>query len=69
MYQRIVLDWPFDILADDAIYFQAKIYDDVLKKPEIAMSLYEKILLLHSGSIFTTESRKRFRILRGDNIN
>jgi hypothetical protein len=33
------------------------------------MELYEKILLEHNGSIFTAEARKRYRALRGDNLN
>ena len=69
MYQKIINDWNYDILADDALYRQAKIYDNILDDSVKAMSLYEKILLEHSGSIFTVESRKRYRVLRGDNIN
>tara|TARA_B100001758_G_C18412100_1_gene616542 strand:+ start:149 stop:1951 length:1803 start_codon:yes stop_codon:yes gene_type:complete len=69
MYQKIINDWNFDILADDALYRQAKIYDNILDDSVKAMSLYEKILLEHSGSIFTVEARKRYRLLRGDNIN
>lgn len=69
MCQKIINEWSFDILADDALYMQAKIYEDILDESEKAMSSYEAILLLHSGSIYTVESRKRFRQLRGDNIN
>ncbi len=69
MYQKIINDWGYDILADDAIYQLAKIYDNVLDDKVKAMELYEKILLEHNSSIFTAESRKRFRILRGDNLN
>jgi translation initiation factor IF-1 len=55
-------------LADDALYLQAKMYDVILEDKEKAMELYEKILLEHNSSIFAAEARKRFRILRGDNI-
>ena len=48
---------------------QAKIYDDILYDSSKAMELYEKILLEHNGSIFTAEARKRYRTLRGDNLN
>ena len=47
----------------------AKLYDKTLSNPEKAMQLYEKILLEHNSSIFVAEARKRFRILRGDNLN
>jgi hypothetical protein len=43
-------------------------YDVILEDKEKAMELYEKILLEHNSSIFAAEARKRFRILRGDNI-
>ena len=69
MYQKITSDWGYDILADDALYRLAKIYDNTLADKVKAMELYEKILLEHNSSIFTAEARKRFRILRGDNLN
>ena len=56
-------------MADDALYSMAKLYDRILINPEKAMDLYEKILLEHSSSIFVAEARKRFRSLRGDNLN
>ena len=67
-YKRIEENWSYDILADDAIYKRAKIYDDILKNPLLAMKLYEQILLEHNSSIYVAESRKRFRYLRGDNL-
>jgi len=69
MYNKIATDWDYDILADDALYKMAKLYDNTLSNPEKAMELYEKILLEHNSSIFVAEARKRFRILRGDNLN
>ena len=68
-YELIEKEWSYDILADDALYQMAKIYDDILKDNEKAMELYEKILLEHNSSIFVAEARKRFRSLRGDNLN
>ena len=67
-YEKIEADWSYDILADDALYKRAKIYDTILKDSEKAMKLYEQILLEHNSSIYVAESRKRFRDLRGDNL-
>ena len=67
-YEKIEADWSYDILADDALYKRAKIYDAVLKDSILAMKLYEQILLEHNSSIYVAESRKRFRALRGDNL-
>ena len=66
--KRIEEDWSYDILADDALYKRAKIYENKLNDMNNAMLLYEKILLEYSSSIFVAESRKRFRELRGDNL-
>ncbi|MBT3621573.1 MAG: hypothetical protein HON40_02060 [Flavobacteriales bacterium] len=69
MYEKITADWNYDILADDALYQLAKMYDNTLEDKVKAMELYEKILLEHNSSIFVAEARKRFRYLRGDNLN
>ena len=68
MYQKITEDWGYDILADDALYRLAKIYENILVDKVKAMELYEKILLEYNSSIFVAESRKRFRKLRGDKL-
>ena len=46
----------------------AEIYQKKLKDIDKAKSLYEKILLEFKGSIYSSEARKRFRKLRGDNL-
>ena len=66
--EKIEQEWSYDILSDDALYLQAQIFDNKLQEKEKAMLLYERILLEHNSSIFVSEARKRFRILRGDNF-
>ena len=68
-YEKIEEYWSYDILADDALYKRAKIYDDILNDKDSSMKIYEQILLEHSSSIYVAESRKRYRELRGDNLN
>lgn len=58
-----------DLLADDALFDLADLYENVLKQKEKAMELYKQIITEHSGSLYVIEARKRFRALRGDNIN
>ena len=67
MYKKIEEEWSHDILADEALYMQASIYDNKLNKPEIAMSFYENIVLNYQGSIYASEARNRFRFLRDKN--
>jgi hypothetical protein len=63
---KIVKDYKDDILADNALFKRAELQAGVLNNKEKAMSLYEQLMLEYPGSLFTTESRKRFRQLRGD---
>ena len=64
--QKIIDLYPIDILVDNALFEQAKLYDERLKNPEKAKALYEKLLFEQPGSIFVSEARKRYRFLRGD---
>lgn len=68
-YQQIIADYREDILADDAYYYLAEIYNNHLGLPEEAKPLYEKIIFEHEDSIYFVEARKKFRMLRGDAIN
>lgn len=56
------------IWADDALFTLADLYEKNLKDIALAKSLYQKLINDYPGSMFTTEARKRFRKLRGDNI-
>lgn len=68
-YLLIIKDWKEDILADDAHYHLAELYNTHLAKPEDAKQLYEKIIFEFEDSIYFIEARKKFRMLRGDSIN
>ncbi len=61
--------YAFDLLGDDAMYKLAQIYDYQKNNKEEAMKYYKKIIFDYPGSIYVTESRKRFRMLRGDQLN
>lgn len=56
------------IWADDALFTLADIYEKNGKDIEQAKVLYQKLINDYPGSMFSTEARKRFRKLRGDNI-
>lgn len=56
------------IWADDALFTLADLYERNLKDLEQAKRLYQKLINDYPGSMFTTEARKRFRKLRGDNV-
>jgi tetratricopeptide (TPR) repeat protein len=56
------------IWADDALFTLADLYEKNGKDNEQAKNLYQKLINDYPGSMYTTEARKRFRKLRGDNI-
>jgi tetratricopeptide (TPR) repeat protein len=56
-----------DILADDALFQIGDIYENHLMDKEKAAEYYKKILFEHKGSLYSEESRKRFRSIRDGN--
>lgn len=68
-YLLIIKDYNEDILADDAHYYLAELYNTQLAKPEEAKQLYETIIFEFEDSIYFIDARKKFRMLRGDTIN
>lgn len=67
-FDKITQYHSTDILADDALFTSAYIYDVYLQNKHKAQELYRKVLIDYSGSVFVVESRKRYRLLRGDKI-
>jgi tetratricopeptide (TPR) repeat protein len=55
-----------DILADDAIFQLAEIYENQMNNKEKASEFYKIILFDYKGSLYSEEARKRFRSLRGE---
>ncbi|MFD2563747.1 tetratricopeptide repeat protein [Aquimarina rubra] len=68
-YLKIIEFYPDDILVDDAYYWLAELYVNVLGEPEKAKELYEKLIFNHADSIYFVDARKKYRTLRGDAIN
>ena len=66
LLNSIVTEYANDILADNAYFMIAEIYDRQLGEKERAMEYYRNFLTKYPGSIFVAEARKRFRELRGD---
>ncbi len=66
---QILASYSYDILADDAAFKKAEIFDMHVKDIEQAKSQYQQFLIDYPGSMYAAEARKRFRRLRGDFIN
>lgn len=69
LYQDIVDKYPEDIMADDALYRMATIYENILNDKEKAKAAYEKLIDKYPSSLFVADARKHYRLLRGDSIN
>ena len=68
LYQEVV-DLHFDdITGDDALWMLADLTHHRLGDLVTAQSLYEKLLFDFPGSLHAVEARKRFRALRGDEL-
>ncbi|HHS96148.1 MAG TPA: tetratricopeptide repeat protein, partial [Phaeodactylibacter sp.] len=66
--QNIIDKYPEGIRADNALYELAQLYEYHLGDLEKAKALYETIFMDYSNSTFAVDARKRFRRLRGDEI-
>ena len=64
--EAIVKDYSFDILADDAIYNLATLYDNQLDNKQKATEFYKKIMFDYQSSIYVVDARKRYRELDND---
>jgi tetratricopeptide (TPR) repeat protein len=62
--EAIIKDYSYDILADDALYNLALLYDYQLSDEKKAAELYKKIMFDYQSSIYVVDSRKRYRELR-----
>jgi len=61
---KIVSEFSYDLLGDDATFMLAELYNYNLGKQEKAKDLYKEILTRYPGSIFIEESREKYRSLR-----
>lgn len=62
-YTVVLESYSHDILGDDAAFRLAKIYEDRLDNPQKAAEYYRKILFDFGGSLYTAESREKFRTI------
>jgi len=64
--EKLIDLYAMDILADNAMFQLADLYQYQLKDEGKAKELYQQLIFEHPGSLYTAEARKRYRTLRGD---
>lgn len=66
LLNKLITAFPYDLLADDALFLRANINEMYLKDVFTAMELYLKLIKDFPSSIYIIDARNRFRLLRGD---
>ncbi len=66
--EQLLKEHGSGILGDNALYTMAIISEINPGDKEKAKKLYEQFIETYPGSFFITEVRKRYRVLRGDNL-
>jgi len=64
--EKIISEFAYDILADDAIFILANLNEQHLNNEEKARELYKQLMVDYPSSIYVVQARQRFRTLRGD---
>ena len=67
-YQKIQEYYAYGIWIDDALYEKGLLYETQIQDTKKAMEAYETLIYQHQDSYFFPLARKRFRRLRGDQI-
>tara|TARA_R100001369_G_scaffold48565_1_gene75131 strand:- start:98486 stop:100270 length:1785 start_codon:yes stop_codon:yes gene_type:complete len=67
-YLKILEFYGKGILADNAAFLLAELYKDELKNQEKAKLYYEQIIFSFPDSIYFVDARKKYRSLRGDDL-
>jgi len=68
LFDSAATNYTYSLIADNAIFQIASIYDYYIIDKAKAMEYYQKIINNYSNSTLVNFSRQRFRILRGDKI-
>ena len=67
-YLRIINSIPESVLMDDTYFNLAELYANQLNNSEKAKEMYQKIIFEFPSSIYLVDARKKYRKLRGDDI-
>jgi TolA-binding protein len=68
-YNYVVANYSDGIRADNSLFDMATLYENALNDKEKAKELYYKLFTEYDNSTLAVESRKKYRILRGDKIS
>ena len=64
-YDQVVKNYSWEILADNALYQLALLYENKLNRKEDAKELFKKMMTDYPGSVYVVDSRTEYRKLEG----
>ncbi|MDP4280671.1 MAG: tetratricopeptide repeat protein [Bacteroidota bacterium] len=62
----VVSEYSSGVVADKALMMRARLNEEQMKNPAMAMQYYEALITKFPGSVYANDARNRFRFLRGD---
>lgn len=67
-YKEIYTSYPTSVIADKALYEWSRLEEDINKNTNLALENYLILLSKYKDSVYSTDARKRLRLLRGEKI-
>jgi tetratricopeptide (TPR) repeat protein len=67
--EKIIKNHADDILADEALFNVAALYEFYLNDASKAQEKYKQLFTYYPGSVYVVEARNRYRKMRGDELN
>ena len=64
--ENLEINYPNSILLDNSLYLMGCIYQENIKNLDLAKKYFKTLLFNHPGSLYITDSRKRFRKIAGN---
>ena len=59
LWNNLLLKYPYDIVADDALFSLAQMYENVFQDKEKALEYYQRIIIDYPSSLYVSQCRKK----------
>ncbi len=59
LWQTLLLKYPYDIVADDALWSLAQMYENVFNNKTKALEFYQRIIIDYPSSLYVAQSRQK----------
>ena len=65
-YNLVAKDFPEDILADNALWHIANLYENQLKNKTEAIDTYQKLVYNYTNSVFSVAARSKIKTIKNE---